>query len=89
MQKKLLDEDEYQRTHNLWNIANASSHWRGTNQPKKAIKLTDDIHIIDIHEGFRIEDSQYEKFKSLMIEAEQRGLVKIQQQGQQWDAKLS
>ncbi len=43
-------EHEYQRTQNLWNIANASSHWRGANQSKKAIKLTEDIHITDIHD---------------------------------------
>jgi len=40
-------------------------------------------------QGFRIEEYQYKKFKLLMIEAEQRGLVKTRQKGQQWDAKLS
>lgn len=40
-------------------------------------------------QGVRIEEYQYKKFKLLMLEAEQRGLVKIRQKGQQWDAKLS
>ena len=40
-------------------------------------------------QGCRIEDYQYEKFKPLMLEAEQKGFVKIRQQGQRWDAKLS
>lgn len=40
-------------------------------------------------QGVRIEKYQYKKFKLLMLEAEQRGLVKVRQKGQQWDAKLS
>ncbi len=40
-------------------------------------------------QGVRIEEYQYKKFKLLMLEAEQQGLVKVRQKGQQWDAKLS
>jgi len=43
-------EQEYQRTQDLWNIANASSHWRKAKHPKKAIKLTENIRVINIHE---------------------------------------
>lgn len=40
-------------------------------------------------QGVQIEEYQYKKFKPLMLEAEQRGFVKIRQNGHQWDAKLS
>ena len=40
-------------------------------------------------QGVRIEEYQYKKFKLLMLEAEQQGLVEVRQKGQQWDAKLS
>jgi len=33
-------EEEYKRTKNKWNLANASSHWRKAEQPKRALKQT-------------------------------------------------
>jgi len=37
-------EQEYQRTGNKWNLPNASSHWRKADQPKQALKLTENLN---------------------------------------------
>ena len=34
-------EQEYQRTKNIWNLVNASSHWRKAGDPQKALNNTD------------------------------------------------
>lgn len=36
-------EVDYQKTGNKWNIPNISSHWRKADQPKKALKATENI----------------------------------------------
>jgi hypothetical protein len=40
----LFYEQEFQRTHSLWHLPSASSHWRRANQPKRALKLTDALN---------------------------------------------
>ena len=44
-------EAEYQRTGNKWNLPNASSHWRKAEQPKQALKLTDNLNFDKIKEN--------------------------------------
>jgi len=44
-------EQEYQRTGNKWNLPNASSHWRKADQPKQALKLTENLNFDKIKEN--------------------------------------
>lgn len=44
-------EKEYKRTGNKWNLPNASSHWRGAEEPEKALKLTDNLDFEKIKEN--------------------------------------
>ncbi|MEQ9355059.1 hypothetical protein [Coleofasciculus chthonoplastes] len=44
-------EQEYQRTSNKWNLPNASSHWRKADQPKQALKLTENLNFDKIKEN--------------------------------------
>jgi hypothetical protein len=37
-------EKEYQRTGNRWNLPSASSNWRKAEEPKKALKVTENIN---------------------------------------------
>lgn len=37
-------EKEYQRTGNKWNLASASSNWRKADEPKQALRVTEDIN---------------------------------------------
>ena len=37
-------EKEYQRTGNQWNLASASSNWRKAENPKKALKVTENVN---------------------------------------------
>lgn len=36
-------EQEYKRTKGFWNIVNASAHWRKADQPRTAVKLTNNL----------------------------------------------
>lgn len=51
-------EADYKKTGNKWNIANISSSWRKAEQPKKALKSTDNIDLDKINE---------EKLKSAIL----------------------
>lgn len=44
-------EQEYQRTGNKWNLPNASSHWRKADQPRQALKLTENLNFDKIKEN--------------------------------------
>ncbi len=44
-------EEEYQRTGNKWNLPNASSHWRKADQPRRALKLTENLDFNQIKEN--------------------------------------
>lgn len=44
-------EQEYQRTGNKWNLPNASSHWRKADQPRSALKLTENLDFNQIKEN--------------------------------------
>ncbi|MEQ9672682.1 hypothetical protein [Coleofasciculus sp. G2-EDA-02] len=44
-------EQEYQRTGNKWNLPNASSHWRKADQPRQALKLTENLDFDKINEN--------------------------------------
>ncbi|MFM6197104.1 MAG: hypothetical protein ACKPEN_21770 [Planktothrix sp.] len=44
-------EQEYQKTGNQWKLPNASSHWRKANEPKRALKLTENINFNSIREN--------------------------------------
>ena len=44
-------EKEYERTGNQWNLPNASSHWRKTDRPKQALKLTENLNFDKIKEN--------------------------------------
>lgn len=44
-------EAEYKQTGNKWNLPNISSHWRKADQPKTALKSTDNIDLDKIKEG--------------------------------------
>ena len=44
-------EEEYQRTGNKWNLPNASSHWRKADQPRSALKLTENLDFNQIKEN--------------------------------------
>jgi hypothetical protein len=43
-------EQEYKRTQNKWNLPNASSHWRSADEPKRALKLTENLKFDKIKE---------------------------------------
>jgi len=44
-------EQIYERTDNIWNIVNASSHWRGAGRSKDAVRLTDCVNLPDIRKS--------------------------------------
>jgi tetratricopeptide (TPR) repeat protein len=39
-------EDEFKLTKGYWNLVNASAHWRKANEPKLAVKLTNNLVVI-------------------------------------------
>ncbi|MGK7890769.1 MAG: hypothetical protein AB4042_15665 [Leptolyngbyaceae cyanobacterium] len=43
-------ETEYQRTGNKWNLPSASSNWRKANDPKNALKTTNDVNWENVKE---------------------------------------
>lgn len=43
-------EQEYKRTGRKWHLPSASSHWRGAEKPRKALKLTDQLDFDGIKE---------------------------------------
>ena len=47
----LYYEEEYQRTGNQWNLPSASSNWRKTNQPKQALKVTENVNWDKVRES--------------------------------------
>lgn len=44
-------EQEFQRTDNKWNLANASSHWRKADEPEHALQLTNNLDFDKIKEN--------------------------------------
>jgi hypothetical protein len=44
-------EQEFQRTDNKWNLANASSHWRKADEPQQALQLTNNLEFDKIKEN--------------------------------------
>lgn len=44
-------EQEYERTGNKWNLPNASSHWRKADEPKSALKVTENLDFDQIKEN--------------------------------------
>ncbi len=44
-------EQEYKNTGNKWNLPNASSHWRKAEQPRTALKLTENLDFDKIKEN--------------------------------------
>ncbi|MBX9254811.1 hypothetical protein H1Q63_12775 [Desmonostoc muscorum CCALA 125] len=44
-------EQEFKRTDNKWNLANASSHWRKAYEPEKALELTNNLELNKIKEN--------------------------------------
>jgi hypothetical protein len=44
-------EQEFQRTDNKWNLANASSHWRKAYKPEQALQLTNNFEFDKIKEN--------------------------------------
>ncbi|MEH2230920.1 MAG: hypothetical protein V7K71_15090 [Nostoc sp.] len=44
-------QQEFQRTDNKWNLANASSHWRKADEPKQALQLTNNLQFDKIKEN--------------------------------------
>jgi hypothetical protein len=44
-------EKEYQRTGNRWNLPTASSHWRKADDPKNALKVTENVNWKNIQES--------------------------------------
>ncbi|WP_414514170.1 tetratricopeptide repeat protein [Nostoc sp. PCC 9305] len=44
-------EQEFQRTGNKWNLANASSHWRKADKPEQALQLTNNLELDKIKEN--------------------------------------
>ncbi|WP_244142170.1 tetratricopeptide repeat protein [aff. Roholtiella sp. LEGE 12411] len=44
-------EQEFQRTDNKWNLANASSHWRKADKPEQALQLTNNLEFDQIKEN--------------------------------------
>ena len=44
-------EQEYDRTGNKWNLANASSHWRKAEEPRRALKVTGNLNFNTIKEN--------------------------------------
>ncbi|MEH2260807.1 tetratricopeptide repeat protein [Nostoc sp.] len=44
-------EQEFQRTDNKWNLANASSHWRKADEPEQALQLTNNLELDKIKEN--------------------------------------
>ncbi|MDF2387611.1 hypothetical protein JMG10_39570 [Nostoc ellipsosporum NOK] len=61
-------EQEFKRTGNKWNIANASSHWRKADQPESALQLTNNLEIDKIKEN---------KLKSALLTSRGGGLRDI------------
>ncbi|MEG4812011.1 hypothetical protein QUA82_30960 [Microcoleus sp. F8-D3] len=47
----LFYEQEYKNTGNKWNLPNASSHWRKAEQPRSALKLTENLNFDKIKEN--------------------------------------
>ncbi|MCC3418733.1 MAG: hypothetical protein JGK28_12405, partial [Microcoleus sp. PH2017_07_MST_O_A] len=47
----LFYEQEYKNTGNKWNLPNASSHWRKAEQPRSALKLTENLEFDKIKEN--------------------------------------
>ena len=47
----LFSEQEFKRSGEKWNLPNASSHWRKAEQPKQALKLTDNLNFDEIKEN--------------------------------------
>jgi TPR repeat protein len=44
-------EQDYQRTGNKWNLPSASSNWRKADEPKNALKVTDNINWQKVQES--------------------------------------
>jgi hypothetical protein len=44
-------EEEYKHTGNKWNLPNASSHWRKAEEPRRALKLTENLDFNQIKEN--------------------------------------
>lgn len=44
-------EQEYKRTGNQWNLPNASSHWRKADEPRQALKLTENLNFDKIKDN--------------------------------------
>lgn len=44
-------EQEFKRTDNKWNLANASSHWRKADKPEQALQLTNNLEFDNIKEN--------------------------------------
>ncbi|MGK7903120.1 MAG: hypothetical protein AB4352_17265 [Hormoscilla sp.] len=44
-------EQEYDRTGNKWNLPNASSHWRKADEPRAALKVTENLNFNTIKEN--------------------------------------
>ncbi|MBG1264205.1 hypothetical protein [Nostoc commune] len=44
-------EQEFQRTENKWNLANASSHWRKADEPEQTLQLTNNLEFDKIKEN--------------------------------------
>ncbi|MHC5738401.1 hypothetical protein [Nostoc sp.] len=44
-------QQEFQRTDNKWNLANASSHWRKADEPKQALQVTNNLQFDKIKEN--------------------------------------
>ncbi|MEH2047349.1 hypothetical protein [Nostoc sp.] len=44
-------EQEFQRTENKWNLANASSHWRKADEAEQALQLTNNLELDKIKEN--------------------------------------
>ncbi|MCC3408586.1 MAG: hypothetical protein JGK17_23975 [Microcoleus sp. PH2017_10_PVI_O_A] len=47
----LFYEQEYKNTGNKWNLPNASSHWRKADEPKSALKVTENLDFDKIKEN--------------------------------------
>lgn len=46
----LFYENEFSRTNNQWNLANASSHWRKAGKPTSALVVTNELDVAKIKE---------------------------------------
>lgn len=47
----LFYDREYERTGDKWNLPNASSHWRKSDEPKSALKVTENLDFDQIKEN--------------------------------------